>query len=225
MAHSVLQIEASVHGRVLVTPATGTLRGFLLGFHGYAENADVQLERLAAIPDASSWTLVSIQGLNRFYRGRTQDTVASWMTRQDREIAIPDNIRYVEAVVASVCMNSAEVPLVCAGFSQGVAMACRSAVRGRFKCAGIVAVGGDVPPELLEDPIARFPPVLIVRGMKDEWHTQAKLDADVSALEARGVDVQSLVHPDGHEWTDAVAREAGRFLTASLSRDPRRHSR
>ena len=214
MAHSVVQIETPVHGRVLITPATGTPRGILLGFHGYAETAEVQLERLAAIPDASAWTLVSIQGLNRFYRGRTQETVASWMTRQDREIAIPDNLCYVEAVVASVCTRSVDVPLVCAGFSQGGAMAFRSAVRGRFRCAGIVAVGGDVPPELLDDPTFRFPPVLLARGMKDEWHTQAKLDADVSALESRGVAVRSFVHPDGHEWTDAVAREAGRFLAA-----------
>ena len=216
MAHSIRHIEASVHGRVLVTPGTGTPRGFLIGFHGYAENAEVQLERLAAIPDASAWTLASIQGLNGFYRGRTQETVASWMTRQDREIAIPDNIRYVDSVVASVCQGSAEVPIVCAGFSQGVAMAFRSAVRGRFRCAGIVAVGGDVPPELLDDPVARFPPVLIVRGMRDEWHTQGKLDADVSALQARGVDVLSLVHPGGHEWTDIVSSEASRFLAARL---------
>ncbi len=212
MAHSILQIDASVHGRVLVTPATGTSRGFLIGFHGYAETAEIQLERLAAIPGASAWTLVSIQGLNRFYRGRTQETVASWMTRQDRDLAIPDNIRYVDSVVASVCEGSAEAPIVCAGFSQGVAMAFRAAVRGRFGCAGIVAVGGDVPPELLDDPTFRFPPVLLARGMKDEWHTQVKLDADVSALESRGVAVRSFVHPDGHEWTEAVAREAERFL-------------
>jgi predicted esterase len=217
MAHSVLQIETSVHGRALVTPAAGTPRGILLGFHGYAENAEIQLERLAAIPDASSWTLVSIQGLNRFYRSRTQETVASWMTRQDRDLAILDNVRYVDAVFASVSRDSAALPVVCAGFSQGVAMAFRSAVWGRFTCAGIVAVGGDVPPELLDDPSVRFPPVLIARGMRDEWHTQAKLDADVTALQARGVDVQSLVHPDGHDWTDAVASEAGRFLAARRS--------
>jgi predicted esterase len=214
MAHSVLQVETSVHGRVLVTPAAETPRGILLGFHGYAENTEIQLERLAAIPDASSWTLVSIQGLNRFYRSRTQETVASWMTRQDRDLAILDNVRYVDAVFAAVSQDSVALPVVCAGFSQGVAMAFRSAVRGRFTCAGIVAVGGDVPPELLDDPGARFPPVLIARGMRDEWHTQAKLDADVIALEARGVEVQSVVHPDGHEWTDTVSREAGRFLAA-----------
>src|SRR2546430_1406546 len=60
----------------------------LLGFHGYGEAAEAQLERLQSIPDAVRWLRVSVQALHRFYRGRTSDVVASWMTKQDRELAI-----------------------------------------------------------------------------------------------------------------------------------------
>ena len=63
-----------------------------MGFHGYAEGADIQLERLQAIPGSGRWLLVSIQGLHRFYQSRTRDVVASWMTRQDRELAMADNL-------------------------------------------------------------------------------------------------------------------------------------
>src|SRR5262249_2253174 len=74
-------IAATTHGRVLVRPARGaTSRGVLAGFHGYSETAAIQLARLEAIPGAAAWTLVSVQALHRFYRGRAQEVGASWMT-------------------------------------------------------------------------------------------------------------------------------------------------
>lgn len=206
-------IATQTHGRVLIRPArAAAARGVLVGFHGYVENADVQMERLASIPGASSWTLVSVQGLHRFYRGRTEDVVASWMTRQDREAAIADNVEYVDAALESVPHDGA-TRIVFSGFSQGAAMAFRAALLGRRRAAGVIAIGGDVPPELLADPTLRFPPVLLARGERDAWLTQPKFDADVAALTARGVDVRPLIFDGAHEWNDAVSLAAGRFLS------------
>jgi predicted esterase len=208
-------VAATIRGRVLVREAAAS-RGIFVGFHGYMENASIQMERLAAVPGAEAWTLVSIQGLSRFYKGRSEEVVASWMTRQDREAMIEDNISYVDAALDTLATSSA-VPVVMAGFSQGVAMAFRAAVRGRFGAAGVVAVGGDVPPELTADPGARFPAVVMVRGERDEWFTQSKLDADVAALTARGVQVRPVVVEGGHEWTPAVTAAAGSFLRSILA--------
>jgi predicted esterase len=122
------------------------------------------------------------------------------------------NIEYVDTVVAAVVAKTGRRPIVYAGFSQGVAMAFRAGVLGREPSAGIVAVGADVPPELAEDSRVRFPPALMIRGDKDEWYTQEKLDNDVAALRAHGADVKTVVVDGAHEWTDAVAREAGQFL-------------
>jgi predicted esterase len=206
-------VKTAVHGRVLIQHAVRP-SGILLGFHGYAETAEIQLQRLAEIDGAWDWTRVSIQGLNRFYRGRFQETIACWMTRQDREVAIADNIEYVNAAIDTVTDGAHQLPVVCVGFSQGVAMAFRGAVRGRVKCAGVIALGGDVPPELLQDPAARFPAVLLARGANDDFYTQAKLDADVAALQARNTDVRAIVFDGAHEWTPEFSREAGQFLFA-----------
>ena len=210
-------VETPVHGRVLVRSASGaTAAGILVGFHGYGENAAIQLERLIAIPGTDGWILASIQGLNRFYRGRSQDTVASWMTREDRDHAIAANIAYVDRAITTVRdhATAGAVPLFFAGFSQGVAMAFRSAVRGSNAADGVIAVGGDVPPELLSASGARFPPALLIRGARDDWYTQAKLEADVRTLQARGVPVSPLVVDAGHEWTPEVSAAAARFLTS-----------
>lgn len=225
---SVHHVETPASGRILVQPpAAGSPAGVLAGFHGYAEGADVHLDRLRGIEGTDRWLLVSIQALNRFYRGRSEETVASWMTRQDRELAIATNIIYVDRVIDWVrrefTIDIAEsgtadssltgtVPLVHAGFSQGSAMALRAAVRGRWRPAGVIAVGGDVPPELLVEPGAMFPPVLLARGTRDDWYTQAKLDADAAALKARGGAVDPLVFDGGHEWTPAVNEAAAGFI-------------
>src|SRR5687767_15350660 len=98
MTARVLLVPAPTHGRVLVRDA-GDPEGILVGFHGYLENAAIMMARLEAIPGLERWTLVSVQGLHRFYKGRSEEVVASWMTRQDRESAISDNIAYVDNVV------------------------------------------------------------------------------------------------------------------------------
>ena len=208
-----LLIETLIHGRVLLRRAAGPSGGVLVGYHGYAESADAMLKRLQSIEVADTWTLVAIQGLNRFYRGRSEDVVAGWMTRQDREAAIADNIRYVDAALDTVLGADAIDPaIVHIGFSQGVAMAFRAAARGRHGGAAVVAVGGDVPPELLADRPARLPRVLLVRGRSDGWYTQAKLDADLSALRTGGTVVTSTIVAGAHEWNDAVTRTVSAFV-------------
>jgi predicted esterase len=211
-------VGTRVHGRVLVKASPATPAGILLGFHGYLESADTQLARLERMPGAEAWTLVSVQALNRMYRGRSRETVAGWMTRQDREEAIEDNIEYVNRVVADLGILPGDATVVCAGFSQGGAMAFRAGVRGAFGAAGIICVGADVPPELIADPAAAFPPVLFVRGARDEWLTPDTFELGVTSLRARGADVQALVVDAAHEWTESASLAAGEFLTRITKR-------
>jgi len=207
-------IPTITHGRVLVSePRAVARKGILVGFHGYMESARTQMERLEAIPGASAWTLVSIQGLHRFYRGRSDEVVASWMTGEDRELAIADNVAYVAAALDQV-PHDPSTRVVYTGFSQGVAMAFRAGILGGRPAAAIVAIGGDVPPELVADNSLRFPAVLFARGQRDEWLTEARFAKDVSALEARGVALTPLVYEGAHEWNAAVTAAIGEFLSA-----------
>jgi predicted esterase len=184
----------------------------LLGFHGYAESAEEQLARLQSIPGAERWLLVSIQGLNRFYRRRSDEVVAGWMTRQDRELAIADNVAYVSLVVNAVAheWNTTE-RLAMAAFSQGVATAFRAAVALPRPCV-VAALGGDIPPELDGRALSRLKAVLVGRGTADEWYTAEKCDRDVERLNAAAVPVQRVTLEAGHEWTPEFSAAAGAFL-------------
>jgi predicted esterase len=215
-------LAVGTHGRYLVVHArTRALQGapLLVGFHGYAESAAIQLERLTHIPGADRWTLVSIQGLHRFYRGRgtADQVVASWMTRQDRELMMADNLAYVSAVIADLRGTSDVGPVVFAGFSQGAAMAFRSAARSRVPAGGIISLGGDVPPELTAADLGRVPAVLLGRGERDEIYKIEVHAGDQRRLESAGVELTAIVVPEaGHDWTPAFSAAAGAFLERVL---------
>jgi predicted esterase len=207
-------ISAGTHGRYVVAPPlTPGPAPVLVGFHGYAELAEHQLERLQAIPGAERWLIVSIQGLNRFYQRRNNEVVAGWMTRQDRELAIADNRAYVASVMDEVTREwPTASTLVFTGFSQGVAMAYRAAAASTRPVSAVISVGGDVPPELEPSALGRATRALVCRGATDDWYTDEILEQDLRRLRAAGVRVRPLEFSGGHEWNDEVIRAASEFL-------------
>jgi predicted esterase len=206
-------VATTTHGRFLIArPSASDAVPLLVGFHGYAEAAETQMARLQAIPSADQWVVVSIQGLHRFYQRRADEVIASWMTRQDRELAIADNVAYVSAVIEDVMRERPAPYVVFAGFSQGVAMAFRAAAACTRPVAGAIAAGGDVPPEIDAASLARVGAALVCRGVRDEWYSTAKFDADLRRLREADVRVQQLEFEGGHEWSDEVLGAAGAFL-------------
>jgi predicted esterase len=204
-------IAVNTHGRYLVVPSADEVpAGLLVGFHGYAEGAESQLERLRAIPGSNRWGLVAIQGLHRFYQRRTNEVIASWMTRQDRDLAIADNLAYVEAVLDEVSRDTSR--LVFAGFSQGVAMAFRAACATTRRVDGVIAVGGDVPPEIDPAALGHVRTALVCRGTRDEWYTDEKFQQDVARIRQAGAAVHPVAFDGGHEWSAAVLEAASTFL-------------
>jgi predicted esterase len=207
-------IETATHGRYVVEPAS--IDGpapMLIGFHGYAEAAETMLARLRASAGADRWICVAVQGLNRFYQRRTDEVIAGWMTRQDRELAIADNIAYVERTLDAVAREwPASSPVVFAGFSQGTAMAFRAAAASTRAVTSVIAVGGDIPPELSDRALVACGNVLLCRGRNDEWYTSDKFAADRERLQRAGISTRALEFDGGHEWSAPVASAVSEFL-------------
>lgn len=207
-------ISTETHGRYLVE-IPGSSRGTLVGFHGYQENASITFDVLRQIAAGRSIGVVSIQGLHRFYT-RANDVVASWMTKEDRELAIADNVAYVANVLAAVADEYGVTrPLIYAGFSQGVAMAYRAAVFGQRHCDGVIALAGDVPPDVA--PLASsLPKVLLGHGKEDKWYTEQLAAKDRAVLQSAGVTVIEQVFDGGHAWAPEFIARAGTFVDELL---------
>lgn len=204
-------IEARTHGRYLVRPpAVGGPWPLLVGFHGYRESAATHMATLASIPGADGWLIVAVQGLHRFYT-KGGDVVASWMTREDRDLAIADNVAYVSGVVDAVRAEfHVGEALVFGGFSQGTAMAFRAAAH--IRCDAVIALGADVPPDVAATRRVPLPRVLYGCGRRDELYTADLHARDIATLETLGVDVESVSYDGGHEWSAEFLSAAGRIL-------------
>ena len=79
--------------------------------------------------------------------------------------------------------------------------------------AGLIMLGGDIPPDIHADSSVVLPPLLLARGERDDWYTEEKFKKDLSFLEGRA-GVETCVFSGGHEWTDAFREAAGKFLAA-----------
>jgi predicted esterase len=199
-------LETSVHGRYLWEDR-GPER-LLVGFHGYAETAEIHRSEIEKIPGIERWSVAAVQALHPFYT-RSGSIVASWMTSLDRDLAIADNINYVRRVLESLPTPQ---KLVFLGFSQGATMATRAAASVR-SAAGLILLGGDIPPEIHDDPGIVLPPVLLARGERDDWYTPEKFNKDLSYLDGK-TDVRTCVFDGGHEWSDVFRSAAAKFLAA-----------
>lgn len=209
--HSVHTIEARTHGRYLVRVPNGPPPWpLLVGFHGYAETASDHLNEVIRIPGTEAWLVVAIQALHTFYT-RKERVVASWMTRDDREHAIADNVDYVGRVLDRVRQEQQTRPtLVFSGFSQGGAMAYRAAAN--YRADGLIILAADVPPDVIGKQEVMLPPVLIGRGTTDDWYTEPKQAADLAVLARIGTHVEACVFEGGHEWTDSFRAAASSML-------------
>ena len=88
----VLHVETPTHGRVLYDDTAGSTAGLIVVLHGYGQSAADAFADVGLIPGIERWRVVAPQALHRFYTRDQQKVVASWMTREDREKAIADNI-------------------------------------------------------------------------------------------------------------------------------------
>ena len=217
-------IETRTHGRYLVRPPRRAGPWpMLVGFHGYRESAATHLSVLESIPGTDNWLLLAVQGLHRFY-ARGGDVVASWMTKEDRELAIADNIRYVGQVIDAVRREfTTRDPLVFFGFSQGVAMAFRAAAH--VPAAALIVVGADVPPDVASGARVPLPLTLYGRGSHDELYPEEAHTRDVATLRRLGADVTPVSFDGGHELAPGfLGVAAGTLARVERSQKPEARS-
>ena len=208
-------VSTRTHGRYLIDMPDSP-RATLVGFHGYKENAAIHMDVLRRIAGPRALGLISIQGLHRFYANGGA-VVASWMTKEDREQAIADNIEYVGRVLTAAADEFGIMrPMVYVGFSQGVAMAFRAAAFVQRPCDGVMALAADVPPDVA--PLAStLPRTLLGRGDRDEFYGAAQAAKDRTVLQSAGVRVDEYVFNGGHVFEPSFVERCGQFVDELLT--------
>lgn len=113
----------------------------LIGFHGYGETAQIQMQRLENL--GTQVSLLCPQALHGFYT-KYGDVGYSWMTKDQRERSLAVNLDYIQKTVTPLVAQYGFKHIVCMGFSQGVAMALRFGLC-HPQVKSIACLGGDLP--------------------------------------------------------------------------------
>lgn len=167
-----------------------TAKALWIALHGYGHLARYFLRSFEGLEQEV--LIAAPEGLSRYYTDNAHTRVgATWMTREDREHEIADQITYLDKLAEDLrnrCPSG--TPLHVLGFSQGVATACRWSCLGASRAERLVLWGGNMPPELdaaLLGQRSRDTHVHLVHGEKDTIVPVETLAASEARLRAANV--------------------------------------
>jgi predicted esterase len=190
------------------------IRSVWIVAHGYGQLGGTFVREFAPVDDGTR-LVVAPEALSRFYvedasrSGHAAAAVGgSWMTREDRESEIGDQVAYLDALYDTVFARvpRERVRLTVLGFSQGVATIARWLVRTTRPVDRTVIWAGYIPDDVLAG--AWHPKNLtLVGGTRDRFAVAAKIDAQLDALRAAEIPFSTLTFEGGHRLDDTVLRE------------------
>lgn len=210
-----LQHHLTVHrtARYHVLGDAVAARALWVVLHGYGQLARYFLRKFEGME--GGLLIAAPEGLSRFYMDDGHSRVgATWMTREDREHEIADQISYLDRLADTLLATCPPgTPMNVLGFSQGVATACRWLGLGHARAQQLVLWGGNLPPDLPAGAwTARLSATrtLLVHGDRDPIVPGSVLAANEVVLRGAGVPHESLRHDGGHELDTLLLR---RLLT------------
>jgi len=212
MKHS---IATQVQGTFITASNTDVneFEWLVVGFHGFGELAEKQMQRLTATEWPAATLFCSIQALHPMYN-KDGAPGASWMTFLNRDQVIRDNLNYVRNVVSHLNESNKWKNLAFCGFSQGASMAHRAAYDFAGECDLLVTAGGDIPPELKRSDLSEYPKTVVARGVRDRIYLEETYRKDLVCLEANGVELTALELKGGHKWPVALTEHMASLTDA-----------
>lgn len=174
----------------------------LIALHGWGQSSRSFLRKFSSLK-SQNILVIAPQAPHQFYLDReTRKIGFGWLTAFDRRRAIPDVIRGLDLVFSRVMGELGLSPITpfILGFSQGVSMAYRYAISGQQAVAGVIACGGDLPPDVEEGlpEVPRFP-VLLVHGREDGIVPWSKAEAAERVLRSLSFAVDTHGFAGGHD--------------------------
>lgn len=147
--------------------------------HGYGQLAKYFIQKFSML-NLEGLVIIAPEGMHRFYLEGTSGRVgASWMTKEDRENDIHDNIQWLSNLDEFICRDKKNYTKIVLGFSQGGATAARWFFNspGRFK--HLILWSSVFPPDLdvsiISNPIFKGGHYFVL-GNQDQYYTSDQQD-------------------------------------------------
>jgi len=186
--------------------------------HGYGQLAGRFLSRFTPL-ERDDRLFIAPEAMSRYYvasagavHGPDSPVGASWMTREDRDAEIEDQINYLDLLYAEVFTHIERdaVRLWVLGFSQGVATVTRWLARGKVTADRVVIWAGMIPPELEASGgrmLCARAPVTIVTGSSDEFLTPKVVASQEAKLRELAISYTRIGFDGGHDISASALLE------------------
>lgn len=193
----------------------------LVVLHGWGQNSRSFIRKFDALKQQNI-LVIAPQAPHQFYLDMATRKVGfGWLTAFDRDRGIATAVTALDTILSHVeGKTGAPLKPVLLGFSQGVSMAWRYAVHGGRAAVGVIACGGDLPPDVEEvlSVRSRFP-VMLVHGKDDSIVPFSKGEAAEAVLLSLGITPETLFFDGGHDLPEGLlARLPGWMEEASHRR-------
>jgi predicted esterase len=183
--------------------------------HGYGQLAAPFLASFERIASPTR-LIVAPEALSRYYVDRSTSpndppprVGASWMTREDRDHEIADQIAYLDALhdLIRPPERTGRVRLRVLGFSQGVATVGRWLAYGRTRADELIVWAGAFPTDVDLRALGRrlgAAPVVFVAGSRDELASWTAAEAQLQRFTEAGISARRVSFEGGHRLDNAT---------------------
>jgi predicted esterase len=115
--------------------------------HGYGQLARFFIRKFEHLAD--EFLIVAPEGMHRFYLNGSSGRVGtSWMTKEDRETDIQDNLMWLNSLDKALSEEFTFSERIILGFSQGGATAARWYFNGNFQKDTLIIWASVFPPDI-----------------------------------------------------------------------------
>lgn len=199
-----------IHGKIQIphtayfsvhAPETSRPWPLLIALHGYGQTASEFIQIFSALPERGIF-VAAPQAPHQYYKNLAAREVGfTWLTRYQRDQSIQDFAGYMDGFYDLISHAHAidRHRVYVLGFSQGVSMAYRLWAHSHIPLAGLIACGGDLPPDV-GGRLQQLKPlrVLLVHGNRDEVVPLSKAKEAQEQLAQHGISAELFEFDGGH---------------------------
>lgn len=168
--------------------------------HGYGQLAPYFIRKFHSLADRVR--IIVPEGLHRFYlEGSSGRVGASWMTKEDRETDIQNQVTYLDAVFAATRRTEITQKVTVLGFSQGAATAGRWIDQGKVTADYLINWCGMFPEDVdISIREERWAPLrfIDVQGDQDPYRKDERYHSLAQQIGPQQA-VESFLFQGGHQ--------------------------
>lgn len=161
----------------------------LIVLHGYGQLSEFFIRKFNDVPE--NFLVIAPEGMHRFYINGTSGRVgASWMTKEERESDIMDNLNWLTQLLNDLKAKKKFEKIILLGFSQGGATAARWYYSSKYEFNHLILWASVFPPDLDKPKNSENSENYFVIGTKDEFYNDEAQKTEINFYKKIGFRTQ-----------------------------------